>query len=60
MSVVIRAEWSSSHEVEPPAGMTAEQFEEELRTTGYESAAWEHALNQVESSTAELQNWEVE
>lgn len=57
MSVHINVEWGSSHRVEPPAGKTDEEFEELLRDR--DESAWDHALNQVYSDTAELRNWEV-
>ena len=57
MGVNINVEWRSSHEVEPPSGQTPEQFEDLLREG--DAGAWDHALDQVHSGTAELNNWEV-
>lgn len=57
MSVHVNVEWRSSHAVEPPAGMTDEEFEELLADR--DEKAWDHALDQVDSGTAELNNWEV-
>ena len=59
MSVNITVEWQSSHQIEPPPGVSDEDFESELRDSSSGSAAWAHALDQVDSGTAELMNWSV-
>ncbi len=55
--VRVDVEWSSSHDIEPPEGETAEAFEERLHEG--EESAWDHALKQCYSNTAELMNWKV-
>jgi hypothetical protein len=57
MAVTVNAEWKSSHSVVPPVRMSDEDFERAL--VSGDEACWAFALDQVNSSTAELTNWEV-
>lgn len=59
MGVLIYCEWRTEHEVEPPDGMTDEEFRAALENETMGGAMWDHALEGTNSQIADLINWEL-
>lgn len=57
MAVHINVTWKSSHEITAPAGTTDEEFRQRLADG--DDAAWDHAMDQTDSSTSEPTDWDV-
>lgn len=57
MTVEIKVEWESEHEIEPPDGESEDAFRSRLSSR--DEDAWQHALDQVYPDGCSLSNWEL-
>ena len=55
MAIRIKTTWESRDEIEPPDGVSEDEFLAALETNDQE--AWAHALDQTSARTAELTDW---